>query len=133
MGIEPFLVATGVECVVAQRLARRLCDCKSLTTITPEMLQENGFDPAEGPFAGFEPVGCVRCSGTGFKGRMGIYELMGVDDEIRELILAKGSEEDLRKAAIANGMTSLRDDGLDKVKQGLTSVAEVLRVIGTAS
>jgi type IV pilus assembly protein PilB len=64
---------------------------------------------------------------------MGLYELMSVDDEIRELILAKGSEEDLRNAAIANGMTSLRDDGLTKVKQGLTSVAEVLRVIGTAS
>src|SRR4051795_1015728 len=62
MGIEPFLVATGVECVVAQRLARRLCDCKNLTTITPEMLQENGFDAAQGPFAGFEPAGCVRCS-----------------------------------------------------------------------
>jgi type IV pilus assembly protein PilB len=133
MGIEPFLVATGVECVVAQRLARRLCDCKTLTTITPEMLAENGFDPAAGPFAGYEPAGCVRCGGSGFKGRMGLYELMEVDDEMREMILAKASEEDMRRAAIARGMRTLREDGLEKVKQGLSSVAEVLRVIGTAS
>jgi type IV pilus assembly protein PilB len=133
MGIEPFLVATGVECVVAQRLARRLCDCKTLTTITPEMLRENGFDPAAGPFAGYEPAGCVRCGGSGFKGRMGLYELMEVDDEMREMILAKASEEDMRNAAIARGMRTLREDGLEKVKQGLSSVAEVLRVIGTAS
>jgi type IV pilus assembly protein PilB len=133
MGIEPFLVATGVECVVAQRLARKLCDCKTLTTITPEMLAENGFDPAEGPFAGYEPAGCVRCSGSGFKGRMGLYELMEVDDEMREMILSKASEEDMRNAAIAKGMSTLREDGLDKVKQGLSSVAEILRVIGTAS
>src|SRR3954454_17439825 len=133
MGIEPFLVATGVECVVAQRLARKLCDCKSLTTITPEMLAENGFDPAQGPFAGYEPVGCVRCGGSGFKGRLGLYELMVIDDDIRELILQKGSEEDMRKAAIAKGMRTLREDGLEKVKQGVSSVAEVLRVIGTTS
>jgi type IV pilus assembly protein PilB len=133
MGIEPFLVATGVECVVAQRLARKLCDCKSLTTITPDMLAENGFDPAQGPFAGYEPVGCVRCGGSGFKGRVGLYELMVVDDETRELILEKGSEEDMRRAAVAKGMRTLREDGLEKVKRGVSSVAEVLRVIGTTS
>jgi len=133
MGIEPFLVASGVECVVAQRLARRLCDCKKLTTITPEMLAESGFDAALGPFGGYEPGGCVRCAGTGYKGRMGIYELMEIDDEIRELILEKAGDDPLRRAAIAKGMTTLREDGLTKVQQGLTSVAEILRVIGTAS
>src|SRR4051794_19679075 len=133
MGIEPFLVATGVECIVAQRLARKLCDCKSLTTITKEMLTESGFDPELGPFAGFEPVGCVRCGGSGFKGRIGLYELMEIDDEIRTLILEKGSEEEVRTRAIDKGMTTLREDALAKVQQGVTSVAEVLRVIGTAS
>src|SRR3954453_15384760 len=133
MGIEPFLVATGVECVLAQRLARKLCDCKNLTTITPEALSENGFDPETGPFAGFEPGGCVGCGGRGFKGRIGLYELMEIDDEMRTLILEKASEEDVRNAAIRKGMKTLREDGLSKVQQGTTSVAEVLRVIGTAS
>ncbi len=133
MGIEPFLVASGVECIVAQRLTRKLCDCKQPITITPEMLLENGFEAELGPFAGFEPVGCVRCSGSGFKGRMGLYELMEVDDEIREIILERGSEEDLRNMAIRKGMTTLREDGIKKVQEGTTSVAEVLRVIGTAS
>ena len=125
MGIEPFLVA--------QRLSRKLCDCKQPITITPEMLLENGFEAELGPFAGFEPGGCVRCGGSGFKGRMGLYELMEVDDEIREIILERGSEEDLRNMAISKGMTSLREDGIKKVQEGTTSVAEVLRVIGTAS
>ena len=133
MGIEPFLVASGVECIVAQRLARKLCDCKQPITITPEMLLENGFEAELGPFAGFEPAGCVRCGGSGFKGRMGLYELMEVDDEIREIILERGSEEDLRNMAIRKGMTTLREDGIKKVQEGTTSVAEVLRVIGTAS
>jgi type IV pilus assembly protein PilB len=133
MGIEPFLVATAVECVLAQRLARKLCECKNLTTITPEALSENGFDPELGPFAGFEPVGCVRCGGSGFKGRIGLYELMEIDDEMRTLILEKASEEDVRNTAIGKGMKTLREDGLAKVQHGTTSVAEVLRVIGTAS
>jgi type IV pilus assembly protein PilB len=131
MGIEPFLVASGIDCVVAQRLARRLCECKVPETITPTVLQENGFDPAVGAIEAFEPGGCVRCGGTGFKGRIGLYEVMQVTDEIQSLILEKASEDELRKVATAQGMHSLRDDGLAKVRQGVTSVPEVLRVIGT--
>jgi type IV pilus assembly protein PilB len=132
MGIEPFLVASGMDCVVAQRLARRLCDCKRPETIRPSVLAENGFEHAEGPIEGFEPVGCVRCVGSGYRGRIGLYEVMVVSDEIRRLILDTSSAEPLRAAARAEGMRSLREDGLDKVRRGVTSVPEVLRVIGTA-
>jgi type IV pilus assembly protein PilB len=131
MGIEPFLVASGIDCVVAQRLARRLCECKVPETLTPGILQENGFDPAVGPIEAFEPGGCVRCGGSGYRGRTGIYEVMQVTDELQSLILEKASEDDLRKVAITQGMRSLRDDGLVKVQEGVTSVPEVLRVIGT--
>jgi type IV pilus assembly protein PilB len=133
MGIEPFLVASGIDGVVAQRLARRLCDCKVPETITPDLLRENGFDPALGPVEAFEPGGCVRCSGTGFRGRVGLYEVMIVTDELRSLVLQKASEDELRKLATEQGMRSLRDDGLVKVRQGMTSAPEVLRVMGTGS
>jgi type IV pilus assembly protein PilB len=131
MGIEPFLVASGMDCVVAQRLARRLCKCKQPITVTKEVLAENGFDAERGPMEAFEPVGCVRCGGTGFKSRIGIYEVMPVTDELRSLILQKAPEEALRKMATEQGMYSLRDDGLQKVHAGLTSIPEVLRVMGT--
>ena len=121
MAIEPFLVASGIECVVAQRLARRLCDCKKAVTLSVEGL------PAEA----FEPVGCRRCGSSGYRGRIGLYELMEVSDEIGELILAKASGDAIAEVAREQGMLSLREDGLAKVADGVTSVAEVLRVVGT--
>jgi type IV pilus assembly protein PilB len=130
MGIEPFLVASGLECVVAQRLARRLCDCKVPITLEPEQLAQNGFDPEAGPLQAFEAVGCVRCVQTGYRGRIGLYELMTVTDEIRSLILTKPSADEIAELARSQGMRRLRDDGLEKVRAGVTSVAEVLRVIG---
>jgi type IV pilus assembly protein PilB len=133
MGIEPFLVASGIDCVVAQRLARRLCECKVPETVSPEILAENGFDPDAGPIEAFEPGGCVRCGGTGFQGRIGLYEVMVMSDEIRNLILEKATEDDLRKVAIEQGMRTLREDGLAKVGQGVTSVPEVLRVLGAGT
>jgi type IV pilus assembly protein PilB len=133
MGIEPFLVASGVNCVVAQRLARKLCDCKTPVTLTPEVLVENGFEPSGEPVEGAEPAGCVRCGGTGFRGRTGLYEVMVPSEEIRKLILAKADGDSLRAVARADGMSTLREDGLEKVRQGKTSVAEVLRVIGAAT
>ena len=132
MGIEPFLVASGIECVVAQRLTRRLCDCKESEQITPEMLAENGFDPGQGPMEAFEPVGCVRCGGSGYKGRVGLYELMTVTDEVRKLILEKADGESIGAVARTEGMRTLRQDGLEKVKAGTTSIEEVLRVLGAA-
>jgi type IV pilus assembly protein PilB len=131
MGIEPFLVAAGIECVVAQRLVRRLCDCKRPVKLSKALLGRNGFVVERG-FDGFEPGGCVRCGQTGYRGRIGLYEVMLMSDELRRLILEKGPADELREAARAEGMRTLREDGLEKIRQGTTSVEEVLRVVGPA-
>jgi type IV pilus assembly protein PilB len=131
MGIEPFLVASGLECVVAQRLVRRLCDCKVPVQLSKQVLEMNGFDPKHGPLEAFEPGKCVRCGGTGYKGRIGVYQVMHVTDPVRTLILEKGAPEAITETARAEGMGTLRDDGFDKVRHGITSVAEVLRVAGS--
>ncbi len=132
MGIEPFLVASGVECVVAQRLARRLCECKTPVELSEQVLASNGFDPSYAPLQAFEPNGCVRCGGTGYRGRIGIYQVLQVNDEVRSLILQKGSADDITTVAREHGMGSLRDDGFKKVREGVTSMAEVLRAAGAA-
>jgi type IV pilus assembly protein PilB len=129
MGIEPFLVAAGIECVVAQRLVRRLCDCKQPVKLSKLALAENGFAVERG-FGGFESGSCVRCAQTGYRGRIGLYEVMPMSDELRRLILEKRPAEELRAAAQAEGMRTLREDGLEKIRAGITSVAEVLRVVG---
>ena len=131
MGIEPYLVASGVECIVAQRLARRLCECKESRTLPSGTLADNGFE-VEGEVEVHEAVGCVRCAHTGFKGRVGLYEVMTITDGLRQMILGDGSSDNLRARAREDGMRTLREDGLEKVLQGITSVAEVLRVLGTA-
>jgi len=131
MGIEPFLVASAIDCVVAQRLARTLCaHCKQRTLIPAEVLRDHGF-PAEFPIEAYEPGGCVRCGGMGYRGRIGLYEVMIMSEEIRSLTLLRSSAEQLGAAAVRGGMRRLREDGLDKVKHGLTSVAEIARVTGT--
>ncbi len=131
MGIEPFLVATGLECVVAQRLARRLCDdCRRPIRITAEELRQSGFERASADIEAYEAVGCVRCGGIGYRGRIGIYEVMVLSAELRSLILRKASGDEIASAAVAAGMRRLREDGLEKVRQGITSVPEVLRVLG---
>jgi type IV pilus assembly protein PilB len=132
MGIEPYLVASGVACVVAQRLVRRLCDCKAEVELSVELLREQGFDCDEG-FKAHEPVGCVRCNHTGYRGRLGIYEVMPVTDGMRKLILEGASADDLRNHARSEGMTTLREDGLKKIRSGATSVAEVLRTAGSSA
>jgi type IV pilus assembly protein PilB len=133
MGIEPFLVASAIDCVVAQRLARTLCaHCKQRTLIPAEVLRDHGF-PAEFPIEAYEPGGCVRCGGMGYRGRIGLYEVMVMTEEIRSLTLLRSSAEQLGAAAVRGGMRRLREDGLDKVKHGLTSVAEIARVTGTGS
>jgi type IV pilus assembly protein PilB len=131
MGIEPFLVASAIDCVVAQRLARTLCaHCKKRTLIEAEVLRDHGF-PAEFPIEAYEPGGCVRCGGMGYRGRIGLYEVMVMNEEIRSLALQRSSADQLGAAAVRGGMRRLREDGLDKVKHGLTSVAEIARVTGT--
>jgi type IV pilus assembly protein PilB len=132
MGIEPYLVASGVVCVVAQRLVRRLCECKAEIELSKELLTEQGFDVDEG-FTGYEKVGCVRCNHTGYKGRFGIYEVMQVSEGMRGLILQSGGADELRNLARSEGMRTLREDGLKKIQNGDTSVAEVLRVAGNSA
>jgi type IV pilus assembly protein PilB len=131
MGIEPFLVASSIEAVVAQRLARTLCSfCRTEAKITRATLTAHGFTVGTGITA-FEAVGCRRCGGSGYKGRTGLYETMPVTDEIRSLVIQRASTASLRALAIEQGMRLLRDDGLDKIKQGITTVEEVVRVTGT--
>jgi type IV pilus assembly protein PilB len=131
MGIEPFLVGSAVDCVVAQRLARLLCEeCKKRTTITAEVMRANGFNVGL-DLEAFEPVGCARCGGSGYKGRIGLYEVMWVSDTIRSLAVAREPSETIAHAAVHEGMMRLREDGLEKVRRGLTSIAEIARVAGT--
>jgi type IV pilus assembly protein PilB len=131
MGIEPFLVGSAVDCVVAQRLARLLCEeCKRRTTIKSEVMRANGFNVGL-DLEAYEPVGCARCGGSGYKGRIGLYEVMWVSDTIRALAVAREPAETIAHAAVHEGMMRLREDGLEKVRRGLTSIAEIARVAGT--
>ena len=128
MGVEPFLTSSAIECIVAQRLTRRLCvHCRQPVTLTATRLRTLGF-VTEDPIEGFEPAGCPRCANTGFKGRIGVYEVMTVSDRIRELTVARSSGREIAVAAIDEGMTTLRQDALDKVRDGQTNIDEVLRV-----
>jgi type IV pilus assembly protein PilB len=131
MGIEPFLVASAIDCVVAQRLVRVLCsNCKRRTIIPASALRDAGYK-AVVDLEAYEPVGCRRCSGSGYRGRMGIYEVMLVSQEIQSMALERRPSEEVRDVAVREGMTRLSDDGLEKVKQGRTSIAEIARVIGS--
>jgi type IV pilus assembly protein PilB len=129
MGIEPFLVATSVNLIQAQRLIRRICkDCKSENPMPAEALVEVGFKPDEArQMKTYKGQGCQTCNGTGYKGRVGLYETMEVTDDIRELILIGASALELRKKAIDDGMISLRESGLQKIRNGVTTLEEVVR------
>jgi type IV pilus assembly protein PilB len=128
MGIEPFLTASAVDCVVAQRLARTLCKhCKQRTVLSVDALKGAGFE-AVFDIEAYEPVGCARCSHTGYKGRTGIYEVMVMNDEIRSMTIERVSADQVRAKAVEEGMRVLRADGLEKVRLGLTSISEVSRV-----
>jgi len=125
MGIEPFLVSSAVDCIVAQRLVRQLCPhCKRKQNVSEGVLEEHGLAGAEP----LEPAGCSRCSNTGYRGRVGIYEVMTVSEAIRSMILEHASVDDIVEVAEAAGMLRLRDDGLQKVRDGLTSIAEIERM-----
>jgi len=131
MGIEPFLVGSAVDCVVAQRLARLLCEeCKKRVTLPAEVMRANGFNVGL-DLECYEPVGCARCGGSGYKGRIGLYEVMWVSETIRSLAVAREPAETIAHAAVHEGMMRLREDGLEKVRRGLTSIAEIARVAGT--
>ncbi|WP_051223664.1 GspE/PulE family protein [Conexibacter woesei] len=131
MGIEPFLVASAVDCVVAQRLCRTLCShCKERVIIPAPVLQDHGFR-SHVDLEAYDPKGCSRCGGSGYKGRIGLYEVMTITDEIRRLAIERAPADRIAEVAMRDGMRRLRDDGLEKVKQGRTSIAEVARVTGT--
>jgi type IV pilus assembly protein PilB len=131
MGIEPFLVASALDCVVAQRLARKLCShCKRRTIIPAQMLRDSGYK-ALVDLEAYEPVGCRRCGGSGYRGRVGLYEVMDVSPEVQKLALERRPSEEIRDLAVHQGMRRLRDDGLEKVRQGRTSIAEIARVVGS--
>jgi type IV pilus assembly protein PilB len=129
MGVEPFLVATSVHLVVAQRLVRRICNyCKEPIEIPSAGLVDIGFTEQEARHLRlFRGKGCERCSNTGYKGRVALYEVMPIDDELREMVLAGASAFELRQRSIQKGMISLRGSGLEKIRQGITTVDEVVR------
>jgi type IV pilus assembly protein PilB len=129
MGIEPFLVATAVHLICAQRLIRRICvECREEVPMPPQAKVDAGFTPEEAKTVKiFKGKGCSVCNGTGYKGRAGLYEVMEVDDEIRELILIGASAVELKKKAIERGMITLRRSGLVKVKEGVSTLEEVAR------
>ena len=128
MGIAPFNIASAVILITAQRLARRLCNCKAETTIDEEAMFAAGFkeDDLDGSWTAYRPVGCDRCGGTGFKGRVGIYQVMPITEEIQRIILAGGNAMEIAAQAKLEGVSDLRESGLRKVKQGLTTIEEVL-------
>jgi type IV pilus assembly protein PilB len=129
MGIEPFLVATAVHLICAQRLVRRICgECREEVPLPPQAKVEAGYTPEEAKTVKiFKGRGCPLCNGTGYKGRAGLYEVMEVDDEIRELILIGASAVELKKKAIEHGMMTLRRSGLVKIAEGVTTLEEVAR------
>jgi type IV pilus assembly protein PilB len=133
MEIEPFLVGSALDSVVAQRLARRLCDrCRAPYQPNVDELVHLrvGFDPATMPVPNlYRPVGCTACSNTGYRGRVGVHEVMTVTEEIERMAVARASSSDIGRVAIEQGMTTLRQDGWSKAQMGITSIEEILRVV----
>jgi type IV pilus assembly protein PilB len=128
MGVEPFMIAAAIDCVVAQRLARTLCPhCKEPADLTDSIRAKHGLEGVEV----FDPFGCVRCGWSGYQGRVGLYEIMQVSDGVRAMLLDRRPVDEIAEAAQASGMRRMRDDGLDKVRAGITSLPEVARVTTT--
>jgi len=130
MGVEPFLVASSVNLILAQRLARVVCaNCREPVELPPQALLDIGFPKEDiGTFTCFQGAGCPQCNGTGYRGRIALYEVMPMSEELRELVLNGASATDIKRAAISLGMKSLRQSGLEKLKEGVTTVGEVVRV-----
>jgi len=130
MGVEPFLVSSSVACVLAQRLARRLCsDCKEEYEPPRQMLLDAGYAPDNLPKTVWKAVGCRKCGGTGYRGRLGLHEVLTVTEEISHLCVAGATSDDIKRMAVSQGMLTLRDDGLEKARMGATSVEEISRVV----
>ncbi|HHY95600.1 MAG TPA: type II secretion system protein GspE, partial [Firmicutes bacterium] len=135
MGIEPFLTVSSLSCVLAQRLVRVLCPhCRQpyeMPRSDAENIPDFPLESGEEVVRLYRPAphGCMRCSNTGYRGRMGVFEFLPVGETIQRLTLERRSAREIKEAAVAEGMITLRQDGLMKVKQGLTSLEEVMRVV----
>ena len=129
MGIEPFLISSAVDCVLAQRLARKLCPkCKEAYEPSPEIRKEFGL-PLDKDITLYRAKGCNKCNNTGYRGRIGLYEHMIVSEDIERLTIERASTEEIKKVAISEGMITLQEDGLEKVVKGMTSLEEIMRVV----
>jgi type IV pilus assembly protein PilB len=131
MGIEPFLTASAIDCVVSQRLARVLCsNCKERAVLSAAALRKSGFDvPYD--IEAYEPRGCTRCKYSGYRGRIGLYEAMVMTPQLRDLAIERASADQIRRVAVEQGMQLLQQDGFEKVRSGVTSIEEVARVTGS--
>ena len=130
MGVEPFLVSSAVDCILAQRLARKLCsDCKVEYAPKPQALIDAGYRPDNLPEKIFKAGGCKRCGNTGYRGRMGVHEVLMMSEEISKLTVAAATAEEIAQVAREQGMLTLKEDGLEKVRMGHTSIEEILRII----
>jgi type IV pilus assembly protein PilB len=129
MGIEPLLVTSSVILIAAQRLVRRICqDCKEEVDVPRKALLNMGFPADEVECVKvYTGKGCIKCNNTGYKGRIGLYEVMPLTDTLRQVILEGGTVLDIKKLAIEEGMTTLRQSGLGKIKAGITTMEEVIR------
>jgi type IV pilus assembly protein PilB len=131
MGVEPFLIASAVDCILAQRLARRLCKkCKEPVKVTAEEIRNLGFPAEDGKsYEFYKPVGCPKCNNTGYKGRMGIHEVLVMSAGLGDLAVKKASGDELMRQAVKEGMRTLRQDGFKKAQDGDTSLEEIIRVV----
>ncbi len=130
MGVEPYNFVSALNCILAQRLVRLICEsCRTPVHYPPEVLEASGLDPAQwSQVPLYEGPGCIECAGTGFRGRTAIHELLDLSDRIREMILAKKPTSEIRRAAREEGMRFLRESALDKVRLGLTTLKEINKV-----
>jgi type II secretory ATPase GspE/PulE/Tfp pilus assembly ATPase PilB-like protein len=130
MGVEPYNFVSALNCILAQRLVRVICDsCRTAVHYSPEELEASGLDPAQwSQVAFYEGQGCIECAGTGFRGRTAIHELLDLSDRIREMILGKKPTSEIRRAAREEGMRFLRESALDKVRMGVTTLKEINKV-----
>jgi type IV pilus assembly protein PilB len=130
MGVEPFLVASSVNLILAQRLARVVCSgCREPVELPPQAWLDIGVGRDEiGSFSCFHGVGCPQCNGTGYRGRIALYEVMPMSEELRDLVLNGASASEVKRCAVNLGMKTLRQSGIGKLKEGVTTVGEVVRV-----
>jgi len=130
MGVEPYNFVSALNCILAQRLVRMICDsCRTAVHYAPEVLEASGLDPQQwGPVPLYEGQGCIECAGTGYRGRTAIHELLELSDRIREMILAKRPTSEIRRAAREDGMRFLRESALDRVRAGITTLKEINKV-----